>query len=266
MPMSLKVLQYLADGKKYRTKEFVKKYLAFDLARSLSQRFNEKMEEDAVKSFASLHIDSIKGNLRKVLDNLAKFGLIQCDRGVKPKYFLKWPVSYDLCLKKVETQEEMLSAEINSLGFDLFSAHYMLENSNSESESRKFKEKCEILEKKIHKKFDEHDLCRQTAVILTKYIEDFKARNTLQESSTIVSMNWSPALAELMRIATNIEPRCKSRVDAELLASKLYPDLLKADREWQMAYGYCSENAKIASITSLKTCMNLLRYIRFKKL
>lgn len=244
MPMSLKVIQLLADGNKYREIELVKKYLVHEHARSLSQQFSEEKEEEDVKSFASLHVNSAKGNLGKVLDNLQGMGLVQCHRGVRPKYFLKWPESYYFCLKKVEAQEEILTLELNRLRYELHLAQYMLENSNSETESRKFKEKCQIIERKIIKKYDEQDLCRQTTAILTRYIEDFKSRNTLEEDATIVSMPWSPALAELMRIAKDIEPHCKSRVDAELLAFKLHPDLVKADREWNKAYGYCSESAK----------------------
>ena len=222
----LKVLWTLADDKGYSADE-------------IADILKEKGRYQIVKSESLTdEKDKNHGNLSAVLKRLHNHNIINYEKRkvrsskAKRDYLVKFyhinPMCYDIIRNIAHNRKDEAEREC----FRAYEAD---------------KGCCQDdVYKKICKK---EDLYEVVELMFKNMIDDFnreynESLETLKEGDPVVSMSWSPALAELISIAKLIEPHCKSRLDAELAAFKLYPDLVEADREWQRTYGYVSEASK----------------------
>jgi hypothetical protein len=227
----LKVLWTLADNKGHSAKEIRNKLV--------NQEPYQK-----IKSESLIYEDN--SNLSNVLRLLYNHNIIYYEkintRGTRAKrdYLTKFyyiaPTCYDI-IRNV--------------------AHNLKEEAERET-LKVFDENTGLCQNELYQKaFEKETLYKIIELTFENMIDYFnkeyyKSLQALKEGNPVVSMSWSPALADLMSIAKLIEPHCKSRLNAELAAFELHPELVEANWEWQRAYGYVSEASKKLHEASLR--------------
>jgi hypothetical protein len=223
MPLSLKVLWLLADGKEYTQMDLIKK---------------DKITPQALSSIRGEPISIDRGNLSKTMNNLTRMGLVyrkkNLKKGMVDRYYLKWPDSYFKIVNKLRILEERCSIEMEILSWDLFGDRI----SNSKKEIQ--------LKKRIQNIAADHESYRWAKYHFERKIEEYKKELQRKVDDDFfnehypIAEPWSPHLSKFKKLATLIRPLCKipdknhgpEEAFAELIVHQLRPELLEAHFKW----------------------------------
>jgi hypothetical protein len=222
MPLSLKILWLLADGKEYTQRDLIKK------------------DATMPQVLADIRGESIPmnpGNLSKTMKNLRGIGLIKkkkiLKKGESNRYYLSWPDSYAKIINKLKKLEERCSIEMDLLIWDL------REDDSSDSGKNDRMNKYKTIEV-------DYESYRWVIFQFEMIIEKFEKQQQKNGEEAFfnehypIAEPWSPDLSKFKNFALLIKPLCKmpeknhgpEDAFAELIVHQLRPELLEGHFKW----------------------------------